>query len=86
MFERDPIEMQLKAEAVRISEKYGGAPVVIIIAGHAPARVPYTMTASSYRQGQGRMRDLLGILQTSIQIESRKHLQEQGIPPLPGNT
>lgn len=51
----------------------GGAPVVIIVGGDTEAEIPRTMTASSIKGKDIRLRDLLGILQTSIQIESLKH-------------
>jgi flavin reductase (DIM6/NTAB) family NADH-FMN oxidoreductase RutF len=73
MHEQDPIELELKSEAHRLREKYG-APVVIVVAGSEDANVTRCMTASSFGPGKWRLRDLLGILQASIQIESLKHL------------
>ena len=73
MHEQHDIEKQLKAEAIRISEQMGGAPVVIIAGGDTQANIPRTMTASSIKGKDVRLRDLLGILQTAIQIESWKH-------------
>ena len=73
MHEKHEIEKELKTEASRLSEKMGGAPVVILVAGDTEANVPRTMTASSIKGKDVRLRDLLGILQTSIQIESWKH-------------
>ena len=73
MHERHEIEKGLKAEADRISDQMGGAPVVIVVGGDTKANIPRTMTASSIKGKDVRLRDLLGILQTSIQIESCKH-------------
>ncbi|MGD8939530.1 MAG: hypothetical protein PVJ72_09125 [Gammaproteobacteria bacterium] len=73
MHEQHDIEKKLKEEANRISEQMSGAPVVIIVGGDTEANIPRTMTASSIKGKDVRLRDLLGILQTSIQIESWKH-------------
>lgn len=75
MHEQHKIEKELKMEADRISEKYHGAPVVVIVAGDSNADVPRCMTSSSINGTDVRLRDLLGILQTSIQIESWKHFK-----------
>lgn len=75
MHETHEIEIALKAEAERISQQYNGAPVVILVAGSTEAGVPRVMTASNLK---GRLRDLLGILQTAIQIESWKHFKDWG--------
>ncbi len=73
-----PIEADLAYEAKRISEKFKGSDVVIILAGNEEAQVPRCMTASSMVFKSLRLRYLLGILQTSIQIETLKHFK---IPP-----
>ena len=70
MHEQHEIEHKLKEEAQRISENFNGAPVVVIVAGDSKAGIPRVMTGSNVK---GRLRDLLGILQVSIQIESLKH-------------
>ena len=73
MHEQDEIEKRLKREATKLSEEFNGAPVVLIVGGDTQAQIPRTMTASSIKGKDVRLRDLLGILQTSIQIESWKH-------------
>lgn len=73
MHEQEIIEKKLKLEAAEISKKFGGAPAVVIVGGDTEANIPRTMTASSIKGKDVRLRDLLGILQTSIQIESWKH-------------
>ena len=75
MHEQHKIEKKLKAEASRISKKLGGASVVILVGGSDKPDIPRTMTASSIKGRDIRLRDLLGILQTSIQIESWKHFK-----------
>jgi UDP-N-acetylglucosamine:LPS N-acetylglucosamine transferase len=71
MHERSVIEKALKREAVRLSARYGNAPVVIILGGSKGEKISRTMTASLIKNG--RLRDLVGILQTAIQIETLKH-------------
>ena len=73
MHEQHDIEIKLKTEANRISEQMKGAPVVIVVGGDSEASIPRTMTASSLKGKDIRLRDLLGILQAAIQIESWKH-------------
>jgi hypothetical protein len=73
MHEKHPIEKELKKEAKRLSARYGNAPVVVIVGGSKTANIPRTMTASCIAEQHGRLRDLLGLLQTAIQIESMKH-------------
>jgi len=73
MHEQDEIEKRLKRQATKLSEEFNGAPVVLIVGGDTQAQIPRTMTASSIKGKDVRLRDLLGILQTSIQIESWKH-------------
>jgi hypothetical protein len=73
MHERHRIEKALKREAERISIQHGNAPVVIVVGGSGEANIPRTMTASSFTRSKGRLRDLLGVLQSAIQIETLKH-------------
>ncbi len=75
MHEQHEIEKKLKIEATRISSELGGAAVVVVVGGSTEPDIPRTMTASSIKGQDIRLRDLLGILQTSIQIESWKHFK-----------
>ncbi len=75
MHEKHEIEKKLKIEADRVSETLGGTSVVIVVGGSDEHDIPRTMTASSMKGIGVRLRDLLGILQTSIQIESWKHFK-----------
>ena len=70
------IKAELHRDAQAISERYNGAPLVIVVAGSESAKVPATITAfSNLGEGrEGRMRDQLGILQASIQIEALDHI------------
>lgn len=74
MHETDPLELELRNEAQRISDRLNGAPVVIIVAGDKDADITRTLTASASRATL-RLRDLLGILQAAIQTESWKHFR-----------
>ncbi len=74
MHETDPSELELKSEAERLSARFGGAPVVIVIAGDKSADIPRTITTSASATPL-RLRDLLGILQAAIQTESWKHFK-----------
>jgi len=78
MHEVDDFEKDLKIEAQRLSDRFSGAPVIIIVEGDEKAGIDRTMTASAFRPGENRLRDLLGILQTSIQIETLKHFKFWG--------
>lgn len=73
MHERDEVERKLKKEAERIREDLNGALVIIIAGGSAEAGPRRTMLSSAMGEGDQRLRDLPGILQTSIQIETLKH-------------
>lgn len=64
-------ERELEEEAKRISHRYG-APVVIVMGETEEGNVPRVMTAFA-SQDEMTVRDLLGLLQTSIQYESIRH-------------
>jgi hypothetical protein len=74
LHEIDDIEFELWDEAERISEKYNGAPVVIILGGDEAAQIRRNMVSSSLHSGK-RLRDLLGLLESAKQIESLKHFK-----------
>jgi len=85
MFENHPIEFFLKKEAERISKELNSAPVVIIAGGTGKktnkGKLISCMTGSSLHDSY-RMRDLLGMLQSSIQISALKHLLPQILPQM----
>jgi hypothetical protein len=77
MHERHPIEKRLRKEAERISKDYNGAPVIIIIGGtgadvQGKGKLNRNMLGTSLHKDY-RLRDLIGILQTALQIETLKH-------------
>jgi hypothetical protein len=74
MHEIHDIEPDLWDDAERLGKKYGGAPMVIIVAGDASADVGRCMLSSTLHAG-ARLRDLLGLLETAKQIESLKHFR-----------
>jgi hypothetical protein len=67
----DPIERELEEVAKEISNRYG-APVVIVMGDTSESNVPRVMTAFADQKDM-RLRDVLGLLQTSIQYESTRH-------------
>jgi hypothetical protein len=75
------LKRELDAEARRISEKYGGAAVAIVLAGSQDAKALRCVTGFSHlSEGkEGRLKDLIAILQTSIQIETLRHFGELGV-------
>jgi len=73
MHEISQIEKQLFEDAERISQKNNGAPVAIIVGGSSEANIPRCMTASTLHGETYRLRDLIGMLHTAIQIETMKH-------------
>lgn len=77
------LEMDLKAKAQKISKKFGGAGTIIIVAGNRDAGIKRCMLGSSLILGPNRLRDLLGILETAIQIESLKHWRIKPFNKLP---
>ena len=57
--------------AQEISDRYG-APVVIVMGDNEEGNVPRVMTAFA-AQDELSLRDVLGLLETSIQYESVRH-------------
>lgn len=72
---RDPakIKDELQSHADQIREEMGGAPVAVVVGGSDDAEVPHTVAAMSSRKEETRLRDLLGMLQAAMQIETLKH-------------
>jgi hypothetical protein len=64
-------ERELEEEAQRISDRYG-APVVIVMGDNDEGNVPRVMTAFA-SQDDLSLRDVLGLLEASIQYESIRH-------------
>jgi hypothetical protein len=74
------LERELDEEARRISEKYQESPVAIVLAGSLKANALRCVTGFSHvgEERQGHLRDLIEILQTSLQIETLRHFGELG--------
>jgi len=72
----DPMQIkeEITKEAKNLSDRYQGAPVVIIVAGSKKADVGACITGRFIPDSEDRLRDLVGIMQTAIQIESFQHL------------
>ncbi len=64
-------ERELEEVAREISARYG-APVAIVMGDNDEGNVPRVMTAFA-GQDELKLRDVIGILQTSIQYESIRH-------------
>lgn len=75
MAAQSEIQSKLSAHAKAISEELNGAPVVVIAAGSRDANIGATVTEAHIPGDDVRLRDLLGILQTAIQIESMQHFR-----------
>lgn len=73
MNETNQIEKDLRNEALQISQRYNGAPVVIIVGEMPKSGIPRCMTASTLHQGEG-LPNLLGIIEAAKQIETYKHM------------
>jgi hypothetical protein len=74
------LERELDELARRISEKYEGALVAIVLAGSENVTLPRCVTGFS-QPGEGRksrLKDLIAILQTSIQTETLRQFGELG--------
>jgi len=66
------IKLRLHAVASELSEELGGGPVVVVAGGSAKHGVDATLAgwANTVHGREGRFRDIIGILQSAIQIES----------------
>ncbi len=74
------LERELDELARRISEKYNGALVAIVLAGSENVTLPRCVTGFSHH-GEGRksrLKDLIAILQTSIQTETLRQFGDMG--------
>ena len=67
------IKKEIQGLANTLCDNYG-APVVIVVAGSKEAQVPQCLTVWKFPGEETRLRDIVGVLQTAIQIESKRHL------------
>ena len=72
---------RLHEAAAELSAELGGPPVVVVVGGSSKHGLEATMTGwSNLTDGrEGRFRDILGILQSAIQIESFLHYMEDDV-------
>jgi hypothetical protein len=72
------IRPRLHAAAGDLSKELGGAPVVVVVGGSAKHGVDATLAgwANLVEGREGRFRDVLGILQAAVQLESFLHYVE----------
>ena len=67
------VKTEIQDLANTLCDKYG-APVVIVVAGSGEAQVPQCLTVWKFPGEETRLRDIVGVLQTAIQIESLAHI------------
>ena len=69
---------KLHEAAATVSKELGGAPVVVVAGGASDCGMEATLAGwANLAQGrEGRFRDVLGILESAIQIESFLHYME----------
>jgi hypothetical protein len=71
----------LHMTAARLSEELGGAPVVVVVGGSSAHGIEATLAGwANLADGrEGRFRDVVGILQSAVQIESFLHYMEDDV-------
>lgn len=71
----------LHTAAARVSEELGGAPVVVVVGGSSAHGLEATLAGwANLADGrEGRFRDVVGILQSAVQIESFLHYMEDDV-------
>ena len=72
------IKAELKVMAQEISQQFNGAPVVVVVGGSTKHDVPAVAAgwANLVEGREGRFRDVVGLLQSAIQIEAFQHYME----------
>ena len=75
------IKTLLHTKSREISELLNGAPVVIVTGGSSRHDVPATVAgwANMTEERESRFRDVVGLLQSAIQIESFWHYMEDDL-------
>ena len=74
MHETSQIELALRDRAERMSQRYNGAPVVIIVGATGEGPLKRTMVGSSFKDA--RLRDFLGLIHIAAEIVTRKHFDK----------
>lgn len=75
MHESGEVEKRLREEAERISDRYQGAPVVVIVGGSREAGLPRTMIASSLHDAEKAILRLTSVTRSSTPSTSRSCIQ-----------
>jgi len=72
---------RLHDAAAELSEELGGAPIVVVAGGSAAHGIDATVAgwANLVDGREGRFRDVIGILQSAVQIESFLHYMEDDL-------
>lgn len=73
----EEMQRRLEEKSAELSEEFNGAPVVIVVAGSEASGVRGCKIAwANLGEGsEGRMRDVLGILEAAKQIHAYNHLR-----------
>tara|TARA_R110000850_G_scaffold84956_7_gene182389 strand:+ start:425 stop:778 length:354 start_codon:yes stop_codon:yes gene_type:complete len=74
-------KQSLHEAADRLSQELGGAPVVVVVGGSSEHGAEATVAGWSNLSNsrEGRFRDVVGILQSAIQLESFLHYMEDDL-------
>ena len=80
MHDSNQLEGELDLIARQISKKYEGALVAVVVAGSESVTLPRCVTGFSHpgEGRKGRLKDLIAILQTSIQTETLRQFGDMG--------
>lgn len=72
---------KLHQAAAAVSEELGGAPVVVVAGGASDCGLEATLAgwANLVKGREGRFRDVIGILQSAVQLESFFHYMEDDL-------
>ena len=72
---------KLHQAAAAVSEELGGAPVVVVAGGSSDCGLEATLAgwANLVKGREGRFRDVIGILQSAVQLESFFHYMEDDL-------
>ena len=74
-------KQHLHQAAARVSEELGGAPIVVVVGGSSEQGLEATVAgwANICPGRETRFRDILGILESAVQIESFLHYMEDDV-------
>ena len=74
-------KQRLHEAADELSQELGGAPVVVVVGGSSEHSIEATVAGWSNlsQHREGRFRDVIGILQSAVQLESFFHYMEDDL-------